>query len=225
MIDFTSIAESILEAATEALGAGAQQVAALARAKAPVRKVFAAGASVNPRSAGGMQRSSAPTGSAPSFASLGRKEPPVHWRERRLATAAGLLSDYDAGDRSTLSRRGAYEIRQALSHPKPGSRSPTGRLSPAFATWQHVHVGGRLRGEIRATPVSRSGNRAEAWVISPTPYAKYQEFGTRHNAAHPFLRPATAESRAEIVSRIASAVAEAARTGGQSSEIVIEVRL
>ena len=66
---------------------------------------------------------------------------------------------------------------------------------------------------------------AEAWVISPTEYARYQEFGTRHNRAHPFLRPAAEESREEVVGLIADAVREASRTGGSSMDIEIVVRL
>jgi len=228
MISFEELGKVILEAATEALGEGANIVAARAKALAPVRHIFqGGGSSIRPQSA------SQSSGISPlSSSSLNRTaqavsgaRPPVNWRGRRLAAASAALESYDEGDRSTLTRRGAYEVRQALAHPKPGSRSPTGRLSPSFATFQHLNVGGRLRGEIHAAPATLAGSRAEAWVISPTRYAKYQEFGTRHNAAHPFLRPAAAESRAEVVSRIAAAVTGAARTGSGKMEIEIVVRL
>jgi len=228
MINFEALGQAILEAATESLGEGANVVAARARSLAPVRHLFRGGeSSIRPRSA---PRSSGISPLSPD--SLNRTvqavyaaRPPVNWRGRRLAAASAALESYDEGDRSTLTRRGAYEVRQALQHPKPGSRSPTGRLSPSFATFQHLNVGGRLRGEIHATPSTLAGNRAEAWVISPTRYAKYQEFGTRHNAAHPFLRPAAAESRAEVVSRIAAAIAGASRTGTGKMQIEIVVRL
>jgi HK97 gp10 family phage protein len=228
MISFEALGQAILEAASEALGEGANIVAARARSLAPVRHIFrGGGSSIRPQSAPQSSGiSPLGTGSlnrATQVVSVAR--PPVNWRGRRLAAATAALESYDEGDRSTLTRRGAYEVRQALAHPKPGSRSPTGRLSPSFATFQHLNVGGRLRGEIRAIPATLAGSRAEAWVISPTRYAKYQEFGTRHNAAHPFLRPAAAESRAEVVSRIAAAVTEAARTGSGKTEIEIMVRL
>ena len=59
------------------------------------------------------------------------------------------------------------------------------------------------RAAVGAMEAARAeGSRVVASVVSPTPYAKYQEFGTRHNAAHPFLRPALLESRGEIASLI-----------------------
>jgi HK97 gp10 family phage protein len=243
MINFDAIGQAIWEAAAQALGGGAETVATRARALAPVRHIFADGGySIRPKSASEMQNSIAPVGhqigvgvtrfegysdsEKQTFSrTVTGKRPPRNWHARRLAAAAQALADYDEGDRSLLTRRGAYEVRQALNHPKPGSTSPTGRLSPSFATWGHLHVGGRLRGEIYATPVRVAGQQAEAWVISPTRYAKYQEFGTRHNAAHPFLRPAAAESQPEVVSQIAAAVKEASRTGVSSMQIEIEVRL
>ena len=69
------------------------------------------------------------------------------------------------------------------------------------------------------------GSRIIASVVSPTPYAKYQEFGTRHHAAHPFLRPALLESRGEIASIISRATGDAARRGIPSSGAPIIVRI
>ena len=161
-------------------------------------------------------------------------KPTPKWRERRLSAAADYLAEYDAERESqklgndprgaVLDRRGAYEVRLALAsswHHNP--------RSARSLRWGHAYVGGRLRNSIRALRPKTSGTGyAEAWVIAggeEAPYAKYQEFGTRHNAAHPFLRPGLAESRAEVVSRIAAAIRDASRTGGSSMEIEIEVRL
>lgn len=237
MINLEALASVIVEAAASALGEGAKLVEARAKHYAPVRRLFADGGHrirfkrASEIDADRLIRSQ--LGLGPEFKSGPRRArtrylpseprfrlPPVHWRKRRTSAALQHLADYDAemahrkmggAPRPTvLTRRGAYEVRS---------------MRAAFASWGHLHVGGRLRGEIHATGVNVAGGQAEAWVISPTPYAKYQEFGTRHNAAHPFLRPAAEESRAEIVSRIAAAVGEAARTGASSTEIEIVVRI
>ena len=86
-------------------------------------------------------------------------------------------------------------------------------------------VGGRLRGEIFVQPAKLSGSKAEAWVISPTPYAKYMEFGTRHNRAHPYLRPALEESRGDIVAAVRAGIARASRKGFGHVDLELTVRL
>jgi HK97 gp10 family phage protein len=158
------------------------------------------------------------------------KRPAPQWRERRLAAAAQHLSDYTAEmaarkggempQMTVLDKRGAYEVKRALAG--------GGGRSARSLRWGHAYVGGNLRNSIHALPATTSGGVAEVWVLAggeEAPYAKYMEFGTRHAAAHPFLRPALAESKAEIVGRIAAAIKEASRTGGSSMDINIEVRL
>jgi len=64
---------------------------------------------------------------------------------------------------------------------------------------------GRLRAEVHAEPAA-GGPVFVARVVSPTPYAKYQEFGTRHNRAQPYLRPALAAQRSAYRARLAKAI-------------------
>lgn len=87
-------------------------------------------------------------------------------------------------------RRGRYEIR-------------TGRAN-IFVNGQ-AFVGGRLRREITASQ-AEGGTITSATVSSPTPYAKYVEFGTRHNRAQPYLRPAIAAQREAFRSRLKRAI-------------------
>jgi HK97 gp10 family phage protein len=236
MISFEEIGQAILEAATEALGEGANIVAARAKSLAPVRRAFTDGgyairfkSMAEIEGARGSRDNAFRAGSPPtvvqpedpaSARTITGKRPPVHWRERRTSAASHLLTLYD----QEMSRRKAGFLAQPTFLTRRGA-SEVRTKRAVFASWQHLKVGGRLRGEIHAIAPTLAGNRAEAWVISPTRYAKYQEFGTRHNAAHPFLRPAAAESRAEVVSRIAAAVTGAARTGSGKMEIEIMVRL
>lgn len=99
-----------------------------------------------------------------------------------------------------LSRRGRYEVR-------------SGRAN------SHGYVGGRLRREIHATPPIQEGrSKWVARVDSPTPYAKFQEFGTRHNPAHPFLRPALEERRDAILRNVRNAAMTAAREAAVASQ-------
>lgn len=82
-------------------------------------------------------------------------------------------------------------------------------------------VGGRLRGEIYVERAVRDGSSYMARVVSPTPYAKYQEFGTRHNAAQPFLRPALRENKSLLVSNMKNEIRNAIR--GVTIEETVEL--
>lgn len=82
-------------------------------------------------------------------------------------------------------------------------------------------VGGRLRGEIAAVRASMDDGVYMARVVSPTPYAKYQEFGTRHNAAQPFLRPALREIQPKMKSEMKQAIRNAIR--GATIEETVEL--
>lgn len=242
MIDLRSLARDIFDEALQGLGAGAAVVESKAKARAPVRNIFSDGSysirfksaqeikkGVAIRRALSLSREGGPNNPAPVTAypmehwgkpSIRQKRPPRHWQERRFAESQRLLHDYsvEMNRRSLggtpspvrLSRRGAYEVRtQRAAYVMNGRRV----------------IGGRLRGEITASPPNRRGFRATAWVISPTPYAKYQEFGTRHNAAHPYLRPALAESQEEVVGLIADAVRSALSAKAGKTDIEIVVRL
>jgi HK97 gp10 family phage protein len=221
VIDFGAILQGAYEGAIQGLGLGSQVVVERAKARAPVRSVFSGGQGVRTKTAGTVEAlrdargAMARAGKPPTVGKV-----PVHWRERRLAAASKLLSQYDtemkrrkAGfvpQKTMLSRRGAYEVR-------------SGRAN--FATWEHLKVGGRLRGEIYATDPSISGDHAEIWVISPTSYGRFQEYGTRHNAAHPFLRPAAEESRSQVAALVAEGVRGALPHGVTNVSIEIVVRL
>lgn len=234
---FESITNAVIDAAVQALGGGAQIVEKRAKQLAPVRNIFgdeyhfrsktprelASDARILTLSLGaaGLPRFAASSREVGEFGTVVTgKRPPRRWSERRASAAYSHLGDYDQEmaqrklgkdpEPTMLTRQGAYEVRSKRAD---------------FSTWGHTHVGGRLRGEIATLAPHREGSMAEAWVISPTEYAKYQEFGTRHNRAHPFLRPAAEESRDAVVQAIAAAVKEASRQGGADVAIEVVVRL
>ena len=228
---FEEIRQAVFEGAVAGLGLGAKHVAELARQKAPVRRIFADGGynirfksideimgdrSIRAQLGLGPERSRGPYRARTTFG----RHPPVHWRERRMSAAQGLLENYDAEmvrrkdpgylpEKTMLTSRGAYEVRSERA---------------VASSFQHRNIGGRLRGSISSSPPSVSGSRAEAWVTASAPYAKYMEFGTRHNAAHPFLRPAAEEARSDVVRQVAEAVNQAIKSG-TTAEIEIVVRI
>lgn len=73
-------------------------------------------------------------------------------------------------------------------------------------TRDYVRLGGRLRGEIFAAPPQREKDQLVSYVISPVPYGKPQEFGSRHNRAHPFMRPALYDTRRVLVAEVAKGI-------------------
>lgn len=95
-----------------------------------------------------------------------------------------------------LDRRGRYELRsgRAIFETRPAVA--------VAGTRGQQQLGGRLRDEIHVEPARIDGRRVRGRVVSPTPYAKYQEFGTHHNPAHPYLRPAGHENIARIATDV-----------------------
>lgn len=140
------------------LNAVASEAAELARAKAPVRRVFRAPRR-SPLHAFGPHRELVRSG--------------------RLKVALPLTS------------RGKFELRSG----RADFINPDGSRT----------LGGTLRGEIHVEPAQGSGPVWIARVVSPTRYARYQELGTRHNRAHPYMRPALAQVRESFRSRMAAA--------------------
>lgn len=100
-------------------------------------------------------------------------------KSRSSAPSVGLAVTRNAQAR--LSVRGRYEL-------------ATGRANYTDAEGV-TRLGGRLRGEIYVQNYREFEGKLTAEVISPTPYAAPQEFGTSHNRSHPFLRPALYDTR------------------------------
>lgn len=192
----------------------AHLIAEDARGRAPVRKIFKgstgratlqsteeAAAEVAVRSRLGLAQGPVRTQRTPA-ARVHRfgprrllQKPAFDPRVSRFRGAGGQLVA-SAGQSNRLvfdtptTSRGRYEIR-------------TGRANITIGG--QTFVGGRLRREITSTP-AEGGAILTARVSSPTPYAKYVEFGTRHNRAQPYLRPAIAAQREAFRSRLKRAI-------------------
>ena len=115
----------------------------------------------------------------------------------------------DEGAERQLSGRGRYELRtgRAIFQRQVTVRTAaiiTGRGQLVGYETARVgtgpnYLGGALRDSIRVEPASAQTYPViEGWVVAgggEVDYAKYQELGTRHNPAHPFLRPRLPEWR------------------------------
>lgn len=97
---------------------------------------------------------------------------------------------YKFGKKTGLHAKGEYERRG-----RKGTRSGE-RMSAIYTDASGVTtLGGRLRKEIKMVGPVRMGDAIQASIVSPTYYAMFQEFGTRHNRATPYLRPAILKLR------------------------------
>lgn len=151
------------------------------------------------------------------FPSLRQLAPEEEGRARRLA---------DEGASRRLTGRGRYELKTGRAIHQRERQVPriaeinarTGEVkSIEYATVRSgpEYLGGGLRGTIRvvkATP--EQFPVIEGWLIAGDrehDYARYQELGTRHNAAHPFLRPRLPEWREELPAQLRRSLARTGR--------------
>ena len=232
MINFGPLIDAVQEAVSVGLGEGAEIVAVRARQKAPVRRIFSnRGPKVGLKSALEMESDRSVRKSLglsvegsrdnPNPKIVRGRIPPRRWHDRRLSRADELLADRNAAMaqtasgktpwRTALSARGAYEVK---------TRRAVGRFGG------HLTIGGYLRESISAEPVTRVGGQSVAWVIAAADYAKYQEYGTAHNPAHPFLRPAAMESQNEVADAVGHQISSViSRTNLGSYEIEFTVAI
>ena len=108
---------------------------------------------------------------------------------------------FGQGDDATVRRNRAL-LRKSNSavYLRPGTRST---ITEARGSTGQYQLGGRLRGEIYT---EQEGNVPSGvfkwWLISPTYYSRYVEFGTRHNKAQPYMRPALAMQRRKLADNL-----------------------
>lgn len=205
---FAQMAPRIQAAVTDTIRA----IEAEAISRAPVRKVFRGGrgratlqsseevaAEAAVRSSLGLAPGAVRTQRTPAARVHGfgpRRllvKPTFDPRVRRFRGSSGRFTP-PATNRllfnTPLTSRGRFELR-------------SGRAN-VFSNGQAT-LGGRLRNEITSEPATGEVIFVGR-VISPTPYAKYVEFGTRHARAQPYLRPAVASQRNAFRERLTRAL-------------------
>lgn len=136
-------------------------------------------------------------------------------RRVRFKTRAEVVADRDARRRLGLGREYIAAARTRIGSRRGANKATISVENRSVSRMRLMErpnsprQGGRLRDEIRVTPVEGEGGKFQVMVVSPTPYAKFQEYGTRRNPASPFLRPALHESRGMVVASVRSAVRSA----------------
>lgn len=212
MSDWFNVAEieaAVLRGGSRALDAGGHRIASRAQELAPVRKVFKGQdktyririKTIDEIEADRAQRRS--LGLGPERTHLRPPTIVTHRAPQLLSQRTVVSSDRYTGKAVTphlaipaaqarLDRRGRYELK-------------TGRAI------HNDQLGGHLRDEIHSTAPEIHGRVIRVKVVSPAPYSKYQEFGTGHNPAHPFMRPAAHENKDSL-------------RGDVAREIISEVR-
>jgi len=119
----------------------------------------------------------------------------------------------EASADNRLNKRGRYELRFAARDDiDPVTERATGTKSfRRAATYRGASgvetIGGRLRGEIYATQVRATASEISGEVVSPTEYSVYQEYGTVHHRAQPFMRPALYDARQVLHDQTVKAMA------------------
>lgn len=207
MFDWASFEQAGLEAAVGAMTRGAALVSVRAKQKAPVQEVFKAQEGKAVRRLKSIREIEADRdvrrqlGLSPEGTHL---FPPL--KITKPAPQLLHLRDVSTINVALLNRRGRYELHS-------GRSVSEGQL------------GGRLQREITYAEAKLEGRLIRAMVLSPTPYARFQEFGTHHNAAHPYMRPAAHESAAEIKADVAGSVAQAARQAARGRKFTVAIKL
>lgn len=128
------------------------------------------------------------------FARLARIDNPEYHRGELVSGRVSLEGGYE----KYLTTRGRWEVRNAIRRgslleigPSILLNDPEARRK-SEATAGQMTVGGRLRASIEFEDRS-SGDIIRKSIIAggkSAPYAKFVEFGTRRSRAQPFLRPA-----------------------------------
>jgi HK97 gp10 family phage protein len=130
-----------------------------------------------------------------------------------------------------LNKEGRRALREArlVENPKTGALRDLGRGALQVHTLHEEEVGGPIRGyDIRlGGALRKSIHRSEAFASGDgkftvlvvaggrqAPYAKYMEFGTRHVAARPYLRPALKHAERQLPQQVGAALTRRFPQGG-----------
>jgi HK97 gp10 family phage protein len=118
---------------------------------------------------------------------------------RTVESTKDGLRLYDRSAESHLTARGRFELKNAVKR-KSLSLGQSAKADGSLYDRQSIHlpagsegqVGGNLRRSVRFSEEG-TGDEPQVSIVAggkDAPYARFVEFGTRHAAAQPFLRPA-----------------------------------
>jgi HK97 gp10 family phage protein len=232
-INTSAIMDAVRNAEMAAVDRVAQSIAASARQKAPIRKVFKekAGHQRQFRPLTPLEKSLATrraklyyTNVQPNRVKLSRALRGIKSGRAELPVRGSANSPSKSRSLRLLGqlRQGRFQGRAGASLNGRGGIEPGAQLRPLLTargayevrSGRAIHVtrtgqvraGGALKASIHATEATVNGQGVQATVVAGIRYAKYVEFPTVHNAAQPFIRPALAEHRAVLRREMASEI-------------------
>lgn len=228
--EWAAMKRRVRMAGMSAVNSAAKEVESQAKKYAPIRKIFTGGSRMTRMKTLGEymkdRKTRARLGLAPDVDFLHGDDPGNPRARFRMVNRTTVptgpgMSGY--GDNMNMDKP-TWRKRVSPGGPLPPRAmkrlNPQGKYEVKSGRADYKgRVGGRLRGEIHTVPATTSDGLVIARVVAPTPYAKYQEFGTRRHAAQPFLRPALREKRQELVSQMRNEIRDAIR-GGKIEETV-----
>jgi hypothetical protein len=213
VLDIARIVALVEAAEIEAIEQVADFVAADAKSRAPVRKVF--------KEAKGFRRKfRALTGPERALA-IKRAQAYQGYDDFQRRRSVSYLRNYARaelrrpGSANNLSR--SRKLRNL--GPVSGSQAKAAALRPLLTSrgkyevssgralhtvGGNVHVGGRLKASIGNEGAVPANNGVTAKVSARVRYAKYVEFPTTHNASQPFLLPALHDARGRLRNTLAA---------------------
>lgn len=205
MIDWEAINSTGGEALMGVANRWGKRVVIGAKQRAPVRKVFEGQSSSERIRLKSMDEIESDRGLRKRLG-LGPEYGPLNAKRVNPATTLTQFAPQELGQRAIASP-GRLKLRSAQDRLDRRGRWELHSMRAAHKG----KLGGRLRDEIFSTSARIYGNTVRVEVVSPTEYAKFQELGTRHNPAHPYLRPSAyasvEDTRADLAATMAGVVA------------------
>lgn len=237
-IQSAAILNAIRQAEIEAVEQVAEVIAADARHRAPIRKVFREKTRRRFRPLTPLERNIATRRSEHYYTKIApndfkRRRSLAHLRNYaqvqllkrgsanslQHSRSLRLLGSINGGRFTSSSgafpnRRGGFEPGEKLS-PLLTARGKyevrSGRAVHISATkqGQRVQIGGALKASIASEGAQETETGVKAVISARIRYAKYVEFPTVHNAAQPFLRPALHGNRTRLRQALANEIRKA----------------
>lgn len=183
MINWEAVDTSSTEALIGIANRWGKRVMLDAKRRAPVRKVFEGQSSSERIRLKSIEEIESDRGLRKRLG-LGPEYGPLNTKRVNPATILTQFAPQELGQRAIASP-GRLKLRSAQERLDRRGRWELHSMRAAHKG----KLGGRLRDEIFSTQARVYGNRIMVEVVSPTEYAKYQELGTQHHPAHPYMRP------------------------------------
>lgn len=197
MIDFRSLETRLVQDQIPVMDRWKNAGVTEAKRHAPVRKIFAGQSNRERIRAKSIEEISADR-ELRARAGLGPEYGPLNTKGVNPATILTQYALQELSQRRVTPGSDPYtgrKVRRQLVIPSAQARLDRRgvyELKVGRAITERENLGGGLRDAIYADETTVDGYKVHSRIVSPKDYSIYNELGTRHMPAHPFLRPAGA---------------------------------